>query len=172
MMTVRIIGTSPVRPGRRSPAGTEVAQKIASALTGKPVPPVTGTGATTSGTPSDSACGRLGDRFEILIVEDVDAERGDRERVHRQVHALDQRRRHVLRAVAAEKRDAALFQPRRDRGVIAGFVAPDRPRSELSRAAPSGRCAGRCASPGETLTPAFFSHASRSSMKTGVPGSR
>ena len=67
----------------------------------------------------------------------VDAERRDGKRVNRQVHAFDQRRRDILRVVAAEKRDAPLLEPRCHRRMIASLVLADGPWTELGATCPA-----------------------------------
>ena len=145
--------------------------KVASALIGNPVPPVTGTGAEREHElPAIQLRRHFGDRFRSWLSSRLMRSR-DEQRVHRQLLARRPTASHPAHRRCRRTRRRVCLDPRHHRRVVAGPLRPTFHAPSFSRRAqrPVRR---KIASPEPILMPVFFSHASRSSTNTGVPGSR
>ena len=102
------------------------------------MPPVTGTGAIVSMNSQRFNFAAIAlTRLEVLIVQQVNAHRGDEQSVHWQVVAFNERRRHIERRVASGEGDAARLEPRSDGCVHARRILRDTPGPELLAPRPS-----------------------------------
>ena len=131
-------GASDVVARRFVRVRTMPCQKMANALAGNPVPPVTGTGATVS---------RNSHRFSLAAVS-ATASRSWLSRMSMPSaviasvwtgRVMPSTSDGVTSCASSLPRndDAALLQPGRDRGVVAGFVLADVPRPELRAPRPA-----------------------------------
>ena len=117
-----------------------------------------------------TACIR--ERFEVEVVEEVEAHRHDADGVDREAHVDDVRRVDIGHAVAAEQRDLALVQPGQARRVQPGqlLAGSHGPCCSRQRHRPVRT---RSTSPVPTRTPARASATSRSSTviaRAGLEG--
>ena len=87
--------------------------------------------------PSVQPRGGLGERFEVLVVEQVHTHRHDRQQVHRQPNLLDLRRYDVRHPIAAEERHVPRLDPWHRRGVEAGCLLGDGPRADIRATSPA-----------------------------------
>jgi len=83
--------------------------------------------------------GNFCEPLEILIVENVDPERRDHQRVNRKVDAGNSRGHHLGRRIAASKRHVTGSQPRGNRRVETGGALSDGPGSRLLATGPTSR---------------------------------
>ena len=86
---------------------------MANALIGEPVPPSTARGGGHQHEfPSVQPGGRFGERFQVLVVEQVYPHRHDRQNVHRKPDTFDLRGDDVCRRITAEECHVSCLDPR------------------------------------------------------------